>query len=817
MNSGNLTRFLQGRRTPFACVLLAATTLAVYWPVLSNSFTNYDDTYYVTENAQVQSGVSWEGLAWAFGSLHGEHTYWHPLTWASHMIDYELFGLKAWGHHLVNLLFHAVNSVLVFLVFRRMTGAFWRCAVLAVLFALHPLQVDTVAWVAERKNLISALFWLLTMWAYAKYAAGGGRRVAETGQRTSNIQHPTSNVEHVPPSTHFYLLSLLFFALGLMCKPVLVTLPFALLLLDYWPLRRLALNPLLPLLREKLPFFALAGISCLVTIMAHRGLGMLDVTSGPPPGLRMENAIVSYVRYLGSTFWPMNLAVFYPYPTAWPLGKVLLSGLLLLGVSALVGGAARQRPYLLVGWFWFLGVLVPFIGLVQAGWQAMADRFAYLPLVGLFLALVWGAHGLAGRWRHGLAAAAVLALAAAVCCAALTRRQIGYWKDDESLFRRALAVTADNGLARLNLGAALNAKGQFEEAVGHLQEAVRLNPATETAHINLAYALARQQRLAEAVSEYEAALRLRPDDAGVHNDLGLTLARQGRADEAINHYREALRLKSGFAEAHYNLGLTLAERGWYAEAAAHLQEAVRLRPQQVSTRQKLAEVLAVQQRLEVASEPYREALQTNPNDAGAHADLGRVMLDARQPAEAIEHCAEAARLAPKDAEIQYQFGVALAQGGQAEKAARQFELALELDPQLATAHYALGVICQQQQRVPDALKHWREAARLSPQWPDPLNNQAWVLATDPSDSIRNGAEAVMLAQRAVELVGTNNVGVLDTLAAAYAEAGRFAEAITIARQAQAMARGQAELAEQIRQRLALYNSNQPYRENRQAR
>jgi len=814
-------------KTALVCALLAVATLMTYWPVAYNAFTNYDDGYYVTENPLVQRGLSWEGLAWAFGSLHGEHTYWHPLTWISHMVDCEVFGLKAWGHHLVNLLFHTFNTVLVFLVFLRMTGAFWRCAILAALFALHPLQVDTVAWVAERKNLLSALFWMLTMWAYARYvekAEGRGQKTEGAGQRAED-RGQGSGVRGLrpllhPPASFFYAFSLLLFALGLMCKPVLVTLPFVLLLLDYWPLKRLELNgqhsrlkTLLPLVREKLPFFGLAAVSCLVTIMAHRGLGMLDVAFRPPLDLRIENALVSYIHYLGSAFYPAKLAVFYPYPGVVPMGAALLSVLLLLGLSALAIGSARNRPYLLVGWFWFLGVLVPFIGLVQAGSQAMADRFAYVPLIGLFLAVVWSAEAMANRWRHGLVIVSAVAVAALVACAGGTRRQISYWKDDESLFGHALAVTENNALSQLNLGAALNAKGRFGEAIGHLQEAVRLSPGTAKAHINLAYALAQKDRLAEAVKQYEAALELDPADAGVHNDLGLTLARQGRVKDAIRHYHEALRSRPGFAEAHYNLGLSLASVGDYRGAAVQFRQVVRQDPANASARQKLDRALAAQEQVEHATEPYQAMVKANPGDARAHRELGRVLLQAGQVGEAIGQYSEAVRLEPKSAEAHYQLGAALARDGEREKAAIQFQAALESDSQLAVAHYALGIVRQQQQQIPEALRHWREAVRLAPEWPEPLNNLAWALATDPAAGVRNGLEAVKLAERAVELSGTNNIGMLDTLAAAYAEAGRFAEAGATARQAQdmAVAQGQRALAVEIGQRVALYDARQPYR------
>jgi protein O-mannosyl-transferase len=831
--NGRLLAWGQGvcGRTILMCALLSVLTVGVYWPVILHNFTKFDDAAYVTNNLHVQRGLSWDGLTWAFGRLHGEQTYWHPLTWVSHMADCQVFGLKPAGHHFINLLFHTLNTVLVFLVFRRMTGSFWRCAVLAGLFALHPLQVDTVAWVAERKNLLSALFWLLTIWAYIRYVekAVVSNQCLVTRSQASGVP----GTDHGPRTTHygsritdhrslFYLLSLCFFALGLMCKPVLVTLPFVLLLLDYWPLRRLGLNTqrsrlktLLPLVREKVPFLVLAAVSSVVTLMSHHRIALLVSASSLPFEVRLENALVSYVRYLGKTIWPSNLAVFYPYSGPWPMWIAVACGLLLLAASGLAIHAARNRPYLLVGWFWFLGVLVPFIGLIQAGAQAMADRFAYVPLIGLFLTLVWGAHELAARWRCRAVALSAVALGAALVSAALTRRQIGYWKDDESLFRHALAVTSDNDLAHFNLGVTLADRGNFDEAIRHYEKAIRLNPARAEAHNSLAYALIRKHRFAEAVREYEAALRSNPVDAQVHNDLGVTLGRLGRVKEEIQHYSEALRLNASLPEVHYNLGLALAGRGRYPEAATQFREVLHLNPNHPNARQKLDLALISRDKFEKAVAPYRQVLLSTPGDARAHGSLGRVLLDAGQLDEALEQCAEAARLDPKNAEIQYHFGVALARTGDAEKAARQFELALELDPELAAAHYALGIICQQQRRMPEALEHWREAARLAPQWPDPFNNLAWTLATDPHAELRDGPEAVKLATQAAKLSGTNNVRVLDTLAAAYAESGRFAEATSTARAAQAAAETQAlpGLADQIRDRLTLYGSNQPYRED----
>lgn len=528
------------RRTILVCALLSAMTLAVYWPVVHNDFVNYDDNCYIVQNRQVQAGLTWEGLAWAFGRLHGEHTYWHPLTWVSHMVDCQLFGLKPAGHHLVNLLFHTLNSVVVFLLFKRLTRVFWRSALLAALFAVHPLQVDTVAWVAERKNLLSALFFFLTLWSYLRYvevqslesdikSEGKGRSnqssVNSVRSNASRIPHPAPRITH--RASLFYLLSLALFVCGLMCKPVLVTLPFVLLLLDYWPLRRYstpspysATTPPLRLIWEKLPFLLLAAVSCLVTIASNRAVGALvEASSVFPLDVRVQNALFSYVRYLGKTLWPINLAVFYPYPDQFPVWRAVVCGLLLLAISGLVVGAARRRPYLLFGWFWFLGVLVPFVGLLQAGEQAMADRFAYVPVIGLFLLLAWGTEELTHCWRNQRLVLPAAAVAVLVCCAVLSRRQTGYWQDSITLFSHAMAVTDDNARAHSNLGLALAVQGRTEEAIQQLLEAIRLNPDHAIAHWAVGSGRAQQGRFDEAIQQYETALSLKPDFPEALNNL----------------------------------------------------------------------------------------------------------------------------------------------------------------------------------------------------------------------------------------------------------------------------------------------------------
>ncbi|HVM47775.1 MAG TPA: tetratricopeptide repeat protein [Candidatus Acidoferrum sp.] len=685
--------------------LLAVVTLALYWRATRCDFVNYDDPLYVTANSHVQAGLSWQGLAWAFTQTHGEGTYWHPLTWLSHMLDCQLYGVRPWGHHLTSVLLHAANVVLVFLVFRRMTGAFWRCAALAALFALHPLQVDSVAWVTERKTLLSAFFWLLTTWAYLRYVEGGGkhticnegveqgkargpksegRKKAESrspkaeGRAGEVLLHAIRDTQHATRST-FYLLSLLFFALGLMCKPMLVTLPFVLLLLDYWPLGRSgSLEPRVSglestqgaprntqhatrrILLEKVPFLALAAASSVVTILAHQALGSLESASSLPLNTRIENALVSYVRYLGKTLWPSHLAVLYPYPRGWPMWEIVACGLLLLALFGLALGAARSRPWLLVGWFWFLGVLVPFIGLIQAGAQAMADRFMYVPIIGIFLAIIWGVSGWAGSGRHGRLALAAAGSAAVVLCLAMTRQQLGYWRDSEALFRHALDVTENNCLAHNNLGNALAGKDQLDEAITHYHAALAIKPDYAEACNNLGSALYRQGRTDEAINQFKEAIRWMPDQAEVHSSLGTALASKGRLEEAIRQFREAIRLKPDQFRARNNLGVALASQGQLDEAIAQYQQALRLRPDDAEAHNNLGAALYLKGRTDEAISQYQEVIRLLPNQAEAHNNLGAALARNGRSDDAIRQYQEALRLKPDYADARKNLERALA-------------------------------------------------------------------------------------------------------------------------------------------------------------
>jgi tetratricopeptide (TPR) repeat protein len=491
-------------------VVLGLVTLAVYWPAMQHDFVNYDDDVYVTANARVQGGLTLQNIIWAF--THSLNANWHPLTVLSHMLDCQLFGLNPWGQHLTNVLLHAGNTALVFLLLRTLTGAVWRSVMVAALFGWHPVHVESAAWVAERKDVLSTCFGLLALLFYARYA------------ESSKIQSPKFKT--------FYCLSLLFFACGLMSKAMLVTWPLVLLLLDYWPFGRWKAGSRWLLVREKIPFFVMAAAASIVTFMVQKHEGALQAGEKLPLAARGGNALVSYCRYLEKIFWPADLAVFYPHPGHWPAAEVLLAGGLVAGLSAPIWSQRRRYPFLLMGWLWFLGTLLPVIQLVQTGNHAMADRYTYVPSLGVFIVLVWGAYELAGRWRILAPGISVAGGVVLVLCVALTRQQLSYWQDSETLFRHTLAVTENNDLAHNNLGDALNQKGQIDDAMSEFQEAIRLKPDSADAHYNLGKVLVEKGRLEDGISQYQEAIRLKSDYVQARNNLARAL---GMKNAAASH------------------------------------------------------------------------------------------------------------------------------------------------------------------------------------------------------------------------------------------------------------------------------------------
>lgn len=611
-------------------LLLVLLTVAAFLPALENGFIRFDDPLYVTENKHVRQGLTLEGIVWAFGA--NVVSNWHPLTLLSHMLDCEIFGLNPRGHHLTSLLLHAANVLLLFEVLRRMTGSLGRSALVAALFAIHPLRVESVAWVAERKDVLSGLFWILTMDAYLRYVRG--------------------------PSPRRMALVALTLALGLMSKPMVVTLPFALLLLDVWPLRRIDASAslreqgrrLLGLMREKLPLFALVAAGCVVTVFAQtRSLSPLRDF---PLSKRLPNVALSYAAYLDKTVLPRDLAVFYPMPAEFPPARVAAAALLVLTLTALAALALRRAPYVPVGWFWYLGTLVPVIGLVQVGGQAFADRYTYLPSIGLYLIAVWGVPDLLGRLkspgarRLALSAATAAALIAVAVLTAATRAQLRHWRDSETLFKHTLAVTRDNYLAHLNLAQILSSRGERDEAMVHFREALRLRPGTVQVRAALGNNLRRWGRPAEALPHLRAAVRLRPQDGTLHHGLAMALEELGREDEAVAELRKAVELSPRLAAAHHGLGTLLQRQGRKDEALAAYLEALKHDPERTELYGQVALLLAGQGRIGDALPYFAEAARRRPDSARAHYNLALTLRSLGREEEARRHLTRAAELDP---------------------------------------------------------------------------------------------------------------------------------------------------------------------------
>ncbi|MDH4207117.1 MAG: tetratricopeptide repeat protein, partial [Desulfobacteraceae bacterium] len=494
--------------------------LSTYCQLPSHEFLPFDDYGYITKNTHVHEGITWKNIVWAFSST--DFGYWHPLTWMSHMLAFQVFGLKSGMHHLINLLLHISNTLLLFFVLKRMTGALWQSAFVAAVFALHPLNVESVAWVSERKNVLSTFFWMLTILTYVRYTER--------------------------PGFYRYLIILFVFVLGLMSKPMLVTLPFVLLLLDYWPLCRFTLPQSccdnqkvqkqiqtnshlslgLRLVLEKIPLFILSSTCIYLSALSIQRFKIIISTASVPMKLRIANALVSYVRYIIKMIWPQNLAVYYPYPHALPAWQVIGAFLLLVIVTFLAFRWVRLTPYFTVGWLWYIGTLFPVIGLVQAGlWPAMADRFTYVPLIGLFIVIAWGVPDFVGRWRYRKAGFIAVSTALVPIFMVMTWLQLRHWQNGVTLFTHNVRVTYNNSLAHKELGNALEQQGNLDKAILHYSKALKINPNYAEAHNNLGYILACQKHYKEAIDHYTEAIRIKPSYTEAHNNLGTALLYQG--------------------------------------------------------------------------------------------------------------------------------------------------------------------------------------------------------------------------------------------------------------------------------------------------
>lgn len=567
----------------FTCLALALGTLALYWPVTSFPFIRFDDNEYIYENPVTQAGLTWSGFVWAFNGIHVGN--WHPLSWLSHMLDCQIFGLNAGGHHLVNVLLHTANALLLFVFLRSTTGAHWRSAVVAALFAWHPLHVESVAWVAERKDELSTFFWLLTIMAYARYVQGSDKwRVASDKPAEPCV------TRH---SRLFYFLALLGCALAMLSKPMAVTLPFTLLLVDVWPLKRIQNSELRIqnwkiLTLEKIPFFLLSFALCAVTFLAQRSAGAVSPVE---LSSRLGNVPVAYARYLANAFWPSDLAIVYPYVYRWPIAAIAGAVLLLILVSALAIRLLGQRPWLAAGWFWFLGTLVPVIGFVQVGAQSMADRYFYIPSIGLFIVLVWGVTEFCAARPNGKIILSLIGGSALLGCVLATAVQINYWRNSETLFLHALDVTRNNYVAANALGKVYEMNGQNVRALVLYRDAVRIEPRYANGQYNLGLCLILFGLNDQAFEHLAAAAQNDPGNADAQYNLGIFFLQNQRWADAARSFETTLRLRPEFAPAHLHLAEALVALGKFSEAAAQYREALRRQPD-VATQKKLETLLA---------------------------------------------------------------------------------------------------------------------------------------------------------------------------------------------------------------------------------
>lgn len=578
-------------------LFLIIVFVAVFIRTISFQFVNLDDFDYITQNIHVTGGITRENILWAFTTFHAAN--WHPVTWISHMIDCQIYNLSPWGHHLTNVLLHAVNTALLFLLLSRLSGALWKSALVATLFSIHPLHVESVAWVSERKDVLSTMFLLLTLICYINYV------------QCHKIK--------------YYYLAIIAFSFGLMAKPMLVTVPFLLLLVDYWPLGRFTEQKasavdsvtgqalakscsIWLILKEKFPFLILSAISCVITLLAQSSLAVITLEELPLSS-RIANAVVSYMNYIGKMLWPMNLSAYYPFQRAIPSWKVACAIFLLVSISFISLNKIRRYPYLAIGWFWYIGTLIPVIGIVQVGAQSMADRYTYIPLIGLFIAIVWGGGELAANFPQTRLILATSSTILILILAILSYRQISYWKDTETLFRHAIEVTRDNWFAHTFLGIALDVKGKYDEALPHLVRAAQLNPQYSRARYGLGVSLRRLGRLDEAILNYRVAVQFEPGFDAARNNLATALVDKGNVDEAIGLLLQLVKMQPNNALYRSNLANAFDKKGLLAEALVQYLEALRIAPSSASTHNNLGSIYYRMGRLDDAKSHLLNAIR----------------------------------------------------------------------------------------------------------------------------------------------------------------------------------------------------------------
>jgi len=809
--------------TLWICLVLAVAVLAAFWQVRQYDFISFDDNDYIVDNENVNAGLTKQGVVWAFTRAHSHN--WHPLTWISHMLDCEIYGLRAGGHHFTNVLFHIANTLLLFLVLRRMTGRLWHSAFVAAAFALHPLHVESVGWVSERKDVLSTFFWILTMWTYIRY------------------------VER--PAVNRYLVMLVVFALGLMAKQMLVTLPFVLLLLDYWPLNRLALSEqscrdstgtvtavsARRCILEKLPLLILAISGAVTVYLIQHYTEVMKSIKAYPLSWRIGNALAAYVAYIAKTIWPVNLAIFYPHPKAGlPTWQISLAALLLSFITVVVICRIRQNPYLAVGWLWYIITLIPVIGLVQIGLHARADRYTYMTITGLFIMVAWAGSDIFARLHYRKVILSLLTLFLLLPLTLMTWRQAGHWRNSVTLYKHAARAVQNNSWAHHMLGKALLIRNKFDEAAIHFNEAMRIDPEFVDARKDLGLALLKQGKVDEAVTVYQQFLPKLPENTNElnrltaklikkgrlkqvvkvytesHMNLGLALSRQNKFDEAVKHFKEALRLNPDFAKAHRNMVYALLQQGKRDEAIEHCVKAMQRNPDHADMCNHLGHWFLEKNQLAEADGIFRKVLQSLPDNAGAHNGLGVILGRQGKVSEAITHFTQAIRSNPDFGDAHNNLGYALAQQGRKDEAIVHFRKALQLNPNYAIAHHYLAQAMLKEGKTAEAVKHFKETLRLSPSWLSPMNSLAWILATHKGAEFYDPDEALQLAERLCELTDYQQPEVLDTLAAASAAVGNFPKAVATAERAlrKAEASKNKKLTEKIQSHLRLYKTGRPF-------
>ncbi|MGA1868192.1 MAG: tetratricopeptide repeat protein [bacterium] len=679
------------KNTFLICLFLIIANFALYGQVRNHEFINYDDSEYITENQYVQKGLTLESIVWAFTTSHASN--WHPLTWLSHMLDCHIYGTDAGKHHLTNVFFHIMNSLLLFIIFFIMTKDLWQSGFVAALFAFHPLHVESVAWVAERKDVLSTFFWMLTILSYILYIK--------------------------EPRIKRYLLVFTVFLLGLMAKPMLVTLPLVLLLLDYWPLGRFQFGEgskkNTHLILEKIPFLLVCILSSIVTFLVQQSggtVGSLNKYSLIP---KVANAIVSYERYIEKMIWPRNLAVLYPHPGMLPLWRVAGASLLLVVIFSLGISTIKSHPYFAVGWLWYIVTLVPVIGLVQVGIQGMADRYTYIPLIGIFIIIAWGVPNLFSIWRYRNVGFIVIIPVLLSVLMAFTWIQIRYWRNSVTLFKHTLDITSNNFVAHNNLGSALAEKGEIEEAMKEYSKATKIEPNFIHAHMNLGHALRKQGRTHEAIEKYLEILRKYPKHAIVHYYLGEAFKEEGEVNRAIKCYFKAIRLDSGLVDAHVSLAVALREQGKISESINKYLEILRKYPNHALSHFNLGCALMDQGNFKEAIDHYLEALRSTPDYAEAHNNIGIAYMRLGKLKKARYHYQEALRIKPDYANAHGNLGVTCAGTGSFKEAITHFKKALSIKSDYVEVHYNLGMALAHQEKHTEAAFHFQEALRLKPQ------------------------------------------------------------------------------------------------------